>query len=257
MAVPVIDPVTSVLVMTRGRAYAFQPALAPGSDAATSWSIVSGGLPTGLTLNTTTGRISGTPDSESEGSTFRVGLRATNGDGNSATVMLTIGIEYAPTDPHGGIDAVIDLDSGVLGFVGLQQKTEDNRAVCHVRRGDEFPLIVQFIRRGRVIDLPAVTMRATAKRREPDAPINLQALNDYLVYKQGEGETARYSIWLSLKDDTFANDLSEDEADEGTAVPYIGEIHWTYSVSMGEQNLRTARRSTLEFYWVIHRDSLP
>jgi hypothetical protein len=256
MPVPIIDPTTSVLTVPRGRAFAFQPALAPGSTAATGWSIVSGGLPTGLSLNTSTGRISGTADLESEGSTFRFGLRATNGDGNSETVNLTIGIEYASTDADGGLQAVIDLDSGCLGFIGLSQITEDNRAVCHVKRGDEFPLTVQFVRRGMVVDLPSVTVRATAKREEMDPPIDLQAADDFLVYRQGAGETTRYTIWLSLKADKLGLDLQDEEKPEGTAVQYLGEVHWTWAVSMGESSTRTAKRSTLEFWWVIHRDSL-
>ena len=245
------------LAMTRGRFYAFQLALAVGSAAATSWGIVSGGLPTGITLNTSTGRISGTPDRESEGSTGRVGIRAINNDGDSETILLTWGIEYAPVDLDGGITAVIDLDTGVVGFIGLDQRTEaENRAIVHVKRGDQFPLPVIFMRRQMVVDMPITGLRITGKKEEADAPIPFQAPNDLIFYKQGEGETARYLIWLSLRDERLAKDLEDDSEPRGTAVSYISEIWFSWAVSMGESSLRTAERSSLEFEVVVHRDSL-
>lgn len=55
---------------------------------ATSWAVISGALPTGLTLNTSTGEISGTPTSIG---TSVVDVQATNGHGNSiATYSFAI-----------------------------------------------------------------------------------------------------------------------------------------------------------------------
>jgi hypothetical protein len=257
MPIPVIYQSTSVHGLMRGRPFAFQPALAPGSPAASSWQLLSGTLPSGLTLNATTGKISGTPDSDAEGSTYTLGLSAVNADGVSAPLVLTMGVEYAPVEADGGLTAIIDLDTGVVGFPECDQRTEENRAVAHVRRGDAYALSVVFVRRGTVIDLPVTAMRVTGKKEETDPPIPFQAPGDYLVYKEGSGETARYNVWLSLRDEQLATDLEDASAARGTAVPYVCEIRWMWTRSMGESSARTAERSSLEFVFVVHRDSLP
>ena len=65
--------------------------------APTSFVIVSGSLPSGLTLNTSTGVISGTPNAEG---VFTVGLAANNsaaqGGGNGPTFYLTITVDVSP-----------------------------------------------------------------------------------------------------------------------------------------------------------------
>jgi len=86
MPAPILSPTTTILALTRGRFYSIQLALAYGSPAATSWSVTSGGFPDGMTLNTTTGRISGTPSRESEGSVFVAQLTANNASGPQCAV---------------------------------------------------------------------------------------------------------------------------------------------------------------------------
>jgi len=62
------------------------------TNAPTSYAVASGTLPTGLSLNTTTGLISGTP---TQVGTFAVGVTATNGGGTSAAATITITIGQA------------------------------------------------------------------------------------------------------------------------------------------------------------------
>jgi len=62
------------------------------TNAPTSYAVASGTLPTGLSLNTTTGLISGTP---TQVGTFAVGVTATNGGGTSAAATITITISQA------------------------------------------------------------------------------------------------------------------------------------------------------------------
>lgn len=258
MPAPVIYQVSSLQPLVRGRSYALQLALAPGSDAATSWAIVSGGLPSGLSLNTVTGLIAGTPNAAAEGSTYTVGVAPVNGSGTGTPQMLVFGVEYARADEDGGITAVINLDTGVVGFPGTTQRTEENRALIHLRRGDAFGMAVQFVREGMVVDLPITGIRITGKKEETDPPISFQAPGDYLFLKEGSGETARYIIWLSLNDEKLAADLDDEaKSPKGAAVIYTSEIRFQWTRSMGEQAARTAERSTLEFAISIHRDSLP
>jgi hypothetical protein len=53
----------------------------------TSYSVFSGALPTGLSLNTSTGAITGTPTAQG---TFTFVIRATGGGGSTNTGTLTI-----------------------------------------------------------------------------------------------------------------------------------------------------------------------
>lgn len=62
------------------------------TNAPTSYAVATGTLPTGLSLNTTTGLISGTP---TQVGTFAVGVTATNGGGTSAAATITITIGQA------------------------------------------------------------------------------------------------------------------------------------------------------------------
>lgn len=254
MPVPVVDTTTSVLAWQRGKYYAFQPALAVGSDAATGWNLASGALPDGLSLNSTTGLISGTIDREAQGSVWTVQLRASNGSGNSTPVRLTFGVEYAEAESDGAIHAVWDLDSGMVAFRGLDQKAEDGLAIAHVKANDQFPISVQFLRRKTVIDLPVTELVIAAKRYEPEGLIDLQTDGDDLVYKDGEGETARYTIWLDLQAAEIANALADEEEDDGTAVAVLAEFQACYLVDMGEEEEREAFRTSISFWLMVHRD---
>ena len=69
---------------------------ATGHPAVTSWALTSGSLPVGLSLNSATGLISGTPTALGS-STFAV--VASNGAGNSAPRNLTITISAGPVAP--------------------------------------------------------------------------------------------------------------------------------------------------------------
>jgi hypothetical protein len=76
-AVPIVS--SSLLSGTVGTASSFN---VDATNSPTSYAIVSGSLPPGLTLNTTTGLINGTPTSSG---TFTVEISATNGTGTSTT----------------------------------------------------------------------------------------------------------------------------------------------------------------------------
>ena len=256
MPVPVVDTATSVLAWQRGKYYAFQPALAVASDAATGWNIASGVLPDGLTLNGTSGLISGTVDREAEGSVWTVQLRASNASGNSTPVRLTFGVEYADIEADGALHAIFDLDSGMVGFLGLDQKAEDGLAIAHVKGKDEFPLSLQFTRRKSVVDLPVTGITVSAKRYEPESVIALQASGDDVVYKEGDGETARFLVWLDLSAAAITNALADEEEDDGTAVAVLAEFQVSYFVDMGEEDEREATRTSLSFWLMVHRDLL-
>ena len=59
------------------------------------WEIESGALPSGITLNTSTGTLSGTP---LEDGTFEFTLRVTNDDGESKNQLITLEVEPEPAN---------------------------------------------------------------------------------------------------------------------------------------------------------------
>ena len=85
---------------TQGAAYT-ATLTATGGTTPYSWSIVSGSLPAGLTLESSTGVISGTP-SGSGTSTFDAQVS----DANSQTAVKTLSIAIAPSGGGGGIALV-------------------------------------------------------------------------------------------------------------------------------------------------------
>jgi hypothetical protein len=228
---------------------AFQPALQAGSPAATSWAIQSGGLPSGLTLNTSTGKISGTADAESEGSVFRANLVALNADGTSAALPLVIGIRVAPAPADGGLHAVWDLDTGAVGWVGFTQADELGRRIVHARSGDQLPLTVQFVRAGETVPLPVATLALTVDEYEPEDGYLLHS--DATVEASGSGETARTSVWLDLSGAALAAVLGEYEDDAGTAAGLLAELKMTWPAEFGAG--RTATRRSLPFWLMLHR----
>lgn len=256
MAVPVINDTVSVLSLTRGRPFSLQLVVETGSSAASSWAIYRGALPYGLSLNTSTGLISGTPDRDSEGSVFVSQIRATNGDGNSTPLQLVWGIEAAEVDADGGAHAVIDLDTGLVGFPGTSQRDAKNRPVIHWRVGDAFPLTVTFVRAGLVVDLPNLSsLRVAGKRRDTEAAaVPFYDPEAEVWLRQGQGETARFLVWLDLTGAEIRRAVAEESADEGTAAPFLAEITWTWGVEMGGEEPMVATRSTLEFWAVIHSE---
>ncbi|MCH7565746.1 MAG: leucine-rich repeat domain-containing protein, partial [Gemmatimonadetes bacterium] len=90
-----LPPAPATLVVTTsalpngdlGVAYS-ETLTASGGDGNYTWSLTVGALPTGLSLSTSTGEISGTPMGSSSTFTIRVG----SGDGQTATRQLTITI---------------------------------------------------------------------------------------------------------------------------------------------------------------------
>ena len=94
-----------------------QTLLATGGDGSYMWSVTVGSLPTGMSLNSSTGDISGTPTGAS--TTFT--LQVASGDGQTATQALTITVNATlavgtTTLPDGGVGLV--YATHMLGATG-------------------------------------------------------------------------------------------------------------------------------------------
>jgi hypothetical protein len=253
MPVPVLDSTTSILALTRGRFYAVQLALASASPPATSWALASGGFPDGISLHTATGRISGTPSRESEGSVFVAQVTANNASGPSAPLKLVFGIEHAKVEPDGSLEAFLDLSTSGIGFRGHDKLDEAGRAVVHVKRGDRFPFSISFLKGTEVIDLAVTNLAVVLKEFEPESRVPLNPSG--VLEKQGIDDIARWTTFLEFSDPAIATVLGNYEDDSDTAFPALAEVEVSYQVNRGSglAPLSAVRTSTT-FVFMVHRD---
>ncbi|MBL9115506.1 MAG: putative Ig domain-containing protein [Verrucomicrobiaceae bacterium] len=99
MPIPTLGSETSIPFVYRGRPFEYILALSPTSAAAAGsgevWQAT--GLPTGLTINQTTGRISGTP-TVNGASNMRIRVRGSGASDWSAWKTIPIGVVDPPTE---------------------------------------------------------------------------------------------------------------------------------------------------------------
>lgn len=249
MAIPVISTTTSILALVKGRAFTFQPA---ATNTPTSWAIIAGALPSGLTLSSTTGRISGVPEAEG---VFVADLRATNGSGNSTSLSLAFGVEIIPFESDSALQIDIDL---ATGFVTNPRSSED--VPLYLKSADRVVLSVGFTRDGILQDIPGLAMiNVGLKEFEPEA---LVLLNDGAVQKTGDYETTRYNVVLDLLHPDVAASLqaifSNREDDQQTAFYAPTEIEWFVNAEVftgaGPQILNRTSRTFLS---IIARELIP
>ena len=92
---PVSVTTTSLKAATQGQIGYSQTLASSGGTAPITWSITSGSLPNGLTLDAATGVISGNVSATATSQTFTV--RATDADGSAGTKSLTITVNPPPS----------------------------------------------------------------------------------------------------------------------------------------------------------------
>jgi len=119
----VIVPQTPAITTTRlpngvaGTAYNQTLTFTGGNGSTPVWTITAGGLPLGLSLNTATGAITGTPTNASAGNTYTFTVTVAVGVQTSAPVTLTITIYGLPTV------TTLTLPNGSIGIAYSQQLT--------------------------------------------------------------------------------------------------------------------------------------
>jgi hypothetical protein len=267
MAVPIISTTTSILALVRGETYAIHLALADGSDPADTWHITSGGLPGGMELDEDTGRITGAPGPESEGSVLVASLIARNEDGDSAPIELVIGIEarvnlrlreILETGVDGGVvvepllpelmgvpEIGVDVQTGaVLSETGAPVPGEVPVLEC--RRGDRFPLALALWQGGRRIDLEVIEANFSVALYESEGAL---ALDTGSVTTIGADDLARYLLTLDADHALLEAWLADEEDDAGTSVLLQAEIELRW-YHLSEIMVRT----TNPFRVRLHRD---
>lgn len=242
MPVPVIDPLTSLLAFTQGLKVNVQPS---ATESPTSWACTN--LPTGLSINTTTGLISGVPSEPWLGKSV---LTATNGSGTSTPVTLDVAV--TANDKYDTVAAVeidIDVETKVVWCPSVTNGTPPIFAA----RGDKVMVSIGLRKQGLLQDLNLNFIKAYVKEFDDDGED--YAVNDGTVEKIGSGIQTRYLILLDFTGAEFASLLAEYEKAEGTsAFPLMQfEVHQQEIAPGGSISENLPWSSRLFYLW-LQRD---
>lgn len=247
MPIPVIDPTTSVLSYLKGEFFVYQPA---ATETPTSWAAV--GLPTGVTINTTTGKISG---AATEPGVYNVTLTATNGSGASAPLFVAMGIEASDFAAAASILLNVDLATGIVTNPGVTSTGDTPAPPLYLKRGDKVLINVGFFQGEFLQDIPIDQVDLAIKEFEPDA---LLLLSDGVFEKIGDYDTARYQFLVYLDPDDLTNVLSSYEDDASTHVDAVAELRWSIiHQRIGEADPSSLERSSQNFTLRLARDIAP
>lgn len=179
-------------------------------------------LPAGLTLNTSTGVITGTPTAAGLTETS---ITATNDDGTSAAVSLVWNVQATPPGRGDPLDFELDYDliTGLVTIPGVEAVEGD--PVLRIKRGDRFPVLVGLVKWGVLQDLGEdIGLRLGVKEFEPD---RLVEISTGTPEREGTGDQARYRVMLRITPAAWSSILSDYEGDFETQAVAPGEIELT------------------------------
>ena len=246
MAIPVISNTTSVLGFRKKQEFAYQPY---ASNTPTSWAAT--GLPTGVTINTTTGLISGAATIPG---VYVVSLTASNATGPSTPHQIAIGIEDGPLNDSIGIEINVDVRTGYVAASGQSQPDPD-KAVLFAKRGDVLFLDVGFWRDDVLQDLPIADLKF--QMREFDGETILVTSNG-LIEDIGTSDAPRYRIAVDFSGPELDGVLGGYESDLRTGFLAIAELQWILMHgSPALPTSETATRSSQTFRVYVQRDLIP
>jgi hypothetical protein len=165
-----------------------------------------------------TGKISGSPEVSG---TFNCGITATNADGTSAEVVLTIGVGAADAVlTNSGIQAEIDVQTRKFSLV--KSEGDADVAKLFVKDGDSLVLWLKFKKNGQTLDLPITSLAIAIKEYEPEARVVLGST----WKKYGSGTGTYYGLYAAITSDELQSAFSSYEADKGTLFDGVSEIEW-------------------------------
>jgi len=243
MPAPVVTQPASPRTIARG--VAIPPLQIVASNTPTSYS--ASPLPLGLSVDTTTGVITGTPAIEGLTTTT---ITATNGDGSGNSVSILWNVQAAAVGGGTWSDLELDIDFHTRRASIPGVTTSADGAVFRVGKGDYFYLLVGLLKYGVLQDLnPAnqgVAVRCALKEFEPEAIITLAHGNP--TTKVGAADTTRYRIAIWFSPENWQGVLSNYEDDERTSVYANTEIE---IVANG------LRLTTVPFKVEVIRDQVP
>lgn len=250
MPAPVISPAQSILGYKRNEYFEFQPS---ATNSPVSWAAV--GLPAGLSINSTTGLISG---AATTAGVRNVTVTATASDATTGTATFVIGInsEIAPAAASADISTEWNFDvvSRALAALGgggsFSSGTPGATPVIAEWKSDDiFLLRLRFLKNGQIIDPNPTALKLIIKENEPENSISL----DTTFVKTGTGDGAYFDLLVDLSDASVKNTLSSYDADAGTSFTALVEIQMESSLTFGGSS-RTLRLSSRTASVRVSRD---
>lgn len=242
MAIPVVTQPATPRTIAQGVAI---PLLSIGATN-TPTSYAASPLPAGLSLNATTGAITGTPTAAGLTTTT---ITATNDDGTSAAVYLIWIVQASPVG--GGLWSDLELDfdltTRVVTIPGVT--TAAGQPLFRVGRGDAFSLLVGATKYGVLQDLKpdaeVVAVECALKEREPESVVTLTG---GAATKVGSNDTTRFRTAVEFPYDDWTNILGNYEEDEKTS--HFAPTEISISVDL-------LRFTSLPFLVEVIRDQVP
>jgi hypothetical protein len=239
MAIPVIDPETSVQSHRVGEMVYFQM---NATNSPMFW--YASGLPPGLSISLGTGVISGIPEYPGAYD-VRVFAEQAGHVERSAELLVVFGIEIADYTHDDSVDVDIDISNGKVTFPG------GTDGLGFGKLGDTIVLMVGFKKYGTLLDLPIALLRVGFKEFDDGNTLWLSG-GDFT--KVGAYESTRYRMVATIDRDAFTGVVSGYAEDKKTILDAIAEFEWM------QNNLDPAllpailRRSSQGFTFNVGKD---
>lgn len=177
---------------------------------------------------------------------FNCGLTATNADGTSAVLMLTIGIAAAAASTalltNSGYQATIDVAtklltigsaaaSAAVSYPILSLETDPGTSpilrpnpILFARQNDSFLIWLNFVKNGVPCNLTITALSIALKEKESSSRIIL----GNTMTQVGSGAGSFFGLFCDLSSATgLADILAGYQGDDGTSFAALAEIAWT------------------------------
>jgi len=218
MAIPVINPTTSILDYLQWEPWQYQPY---ATNTPTSWSI-DPSAPTGMDFDAATGRISGACSTPG---VYVFSLRAHNGDGASAPLVITTGIGASGSDQRAMVISV-DIDvvtrRAVVNGVAAAATADYQHAIKY---NDDLIYSVRFFNGATRVDPPIVGLGWALKYALEDPPL---ATASYWR-KTGYGLNASFAAHGRVQGGALRAALLDAQATQKTAdQSFIGSVEFEW-----------------------------
>jgi hypothetical protein len=220
MAAPVINSTQSVLGYLQWEAWTFQPF---AMNSPKTWT--SSPLPPGLSLNSSTGALSGAVSSPG---VYIVALTATNVEG-SGSAVFTIGIEASAPTTGADMDVVFDVVTHRVGRSvavppqGAPAVLPDSLTV--LKYNDDWILSVTLAKAGVTLDLDVTALTLRIKELETDAVL----VTSDAWLKVGSGGDTRFRVHSKIAGSALKAALSNYENDVETEFQALCELEVTWN----------------------------
>jgi len=206
MPAPVINQTTSVLDYQQHQPWSYQPF---ATNSPTGWSI-DPIAPPGMAFDSVNGTLSGTC---TVAGIYVFAIRASNADGSSDPLVLTVGIEAAARNQR-SLAVEVDIDIVTRAVTAGSNHT--------VKFNDDLIYHVRFLNGGQRVEMPLLHL-AWSLKRTPDGDV--LAVSD--EWQQvGFGADATYAVHVLLNNPSLLSELEDTEA---RLFAGTGEFEWLQS----------------------------